>query len=50
MSKEKKNVDPKIDGASIITDTRFTALHGSNEKDLLANAKAAKKYIKGATK
>lgn len=46
--KSKKDPDPKIDGASVIADGRFSVLRSTNESDLLKNANAAKKYTKGS--
>lgn len=47
MAKDSKNPKPEIDGANVIMDGRMAALRDTNEKDLLQNARAAKKYAKG---
>ncbi len=50
MAKDKKGSEsaPDIDGAAIMSDGRMAALRRTGEKDLMKNANAAKKYLKGA--
>ena len=45
--KKGKEAAPDIDGAAIMSDGRMAALRSTNEKDLMKNAAAAKKYLKG---
>lgn len=47
MAKETKNPKPQIDGADVIMNSRMAVLGNTNEKDLLSNARAAKKHVKG---
>lgn len=45
--KEGKEAAPDLDGAAIMSDGRLAALRSTNETDLMKNANAAKKYLKG---
>lgn len=49
MAKEKKGAEeaPLIDGAAVMSDGRLAALRNTGVKDLMKNANAAKKYLKG---